>query len=119
MNKKGEIYESQAAELLEKSGYRIAARNWVCYGIGEIDIVAVKDDVTVFVEVRARSNPTFGTPAESVTRVKRAKIIKTAEAYIKTFRPASGSFRFDVISIVPGSGAEHIENAFTADGFGF
>lgn len=118
MNKKGQIYEEQATEFLIRNGYRIRARNWVCNRIGEIDIVAEKDSVTVFVEVRARTNKGFGTPAESITALKRAKIIKTALAYIKMFEPCTENFRFDVISIVPGEEPEHIKGAFTADGFG-
>ncbi len=118
MNDKGAKYEEQAAAFLEEAGYKILDRNWSA-PTGELDIVALKDDTVVFVEVRARSNPNYGTPADSVTPAKRAKLVKTAMAYIKARRPGAESFRFDVIGIVPGSEPEHIEDAFSADGFGF
>ncbi|MBI4350711.1 MAG: YraN family protein [Elusimicrobia bacterium] len=118
MNKKGERYEEQAALFLEEAGFEIVDRNWSC-PMGELDIVARKDGTLAFVEVRARSNPAFGTPADSVTPAKRAKLAKTAMAYIKARRPGEEAFRFDVVAIVPGAEPEHIEDAFTADGFDF
>ncbi|HNW43554.1 MAG TPA: YraN family protein [Elusimicrobiales bacterium] len=118
MNDKGAKYEEQAALFLKAAGYEIVDRNWAC-PLGELDIVARRDDTVVFVEVRERSNAGYGSPADSVTPAKRAKIIKTAMAYLKACRPEAETFRFDFIGIVPGSEPEHIEDAFTADGFGF
>lgn len=118
MNSKGTEYENAAADMLLSEGYAIKARNWACARLGEIDIIAEKDGTTVFVEVRARSNSSFGTPAESINAAKIAKIVRTAMAYIKRYSPET-DFRFDVISVVPGFPPEHIKEAFTADGFGF
>ena len=118
MNKKGEKYEDMAAQMLVAQGYAIKARNWTYSHYGEIDIIAEKDGITVFVEVRARKNPCCGSPIESIGASKIAKIIRTAEAYIKKFSPQT-DFRFDVISVVPGNPPEHIEDAFTADGYGY
>ena len=118
MNSKGTEYENTATELLLSEGYTIKARNWACARLGEIDIVAEKDGITVFVEVRARKNPCCGSPIESIGASKIGKIIRTAEAYIKKYSPQT-DFRFDVISVVPGKPPEHIQNAFTADGYGY
>jgi len=118
VNDKGAKYEEQAAAFLKEAGFEILDRNWSA-PMGELDIVALKDDTVVFVEVRARSNSGYGTPADSVTPAKRAKLVKTAMAWIKACRPKAESFRFDVIGIVPGSEPEHIEDAFSADGSGF
>jgi len=118
VNDKGAAYEEQAALFLKAAGFEIVDRNWAC-PMGELDIVARKGDTLAFVEVRARSNPGYGSPADSVTPAKRAKIIKAAMAYMKARRPQAETFRFDVIGIVPGEAPEHIEEAFTADGFGF
>lgn len=118
MNKKGEKYEEQAALFLEAAGFEILDRNWSC-PMGELDIIARKDGTVAFVEVRARSNPAYGLPAETVNRAKRAKIIKSAMAYIKARALEADAFRFDFIGIVPGQAPEHIEDAFSADGFGF
>lgn len=118
MNDKGTQYEEQAALFLKEAGFEIVDRNWAC-PLGELDIVARKGDTLVFVEVRARSNSAYGSPADTVTPAKRAKIIKAAMTYIKARRPEAETYRFDFIGIVPGSGPEHIEDAFSADGFGF
>lgn len=118
MNRNGEKYEEQAAGLLKAEGFEIVERNWSC-PLGELDIIARKGAALVFVEVRARSNPDYGGPAESVTPAKRAKIVKAAMAYIKARRPEAEEYRFDVVAIVPGREPEHIEEAFTADGAGF
>ncbi|PIU19101.1 MAG: YraN family protein [Elusimicrobia bacterium CG08_land_8_20_14_0_20_59_10] len=118
MNDKGARYEEQAAVFLKNAGFSIVDRNWAC-PMGELDIVARKGDTVIFAEVRERSNPGYGTPAESVTAAKRSKLIRTAMAYLKARRPKAETFRFDVIAIVPGEPPEHIEDAFSADGFGF
>ncbi|MDD2804119.1 MAG: YraN family protein [Elusimicrobiales bacterium] len=118
MNTKGVAYEEQAAAFLRAAGFEILDRNWAC-PLGELDIVARKGDVLAFVEVRARSNTAYGLPAETVTRAKRTKIIKAAQAYLKARRVKAETFRFDFIGITPGAEPEHIEDAFSADGFGF
>jgi putative endonuclease len=118
VNTKGAAYEAQAAAFLEAAGFRILDRNWAC-PMGELDLVAEKNGLVAFVEVRARSNSAYGSPAESVTRSKQLKIIKAAQAYLKARRPAADSFRFDVIGLVPGREPEHIDGAFDAGGAGF
>lgn len=118
MNKKGEKYEEQAALYLEEAGFEILDRNWAC-PLGELDIVARKEGTVAFVEVRARSSASYGLPAETVNRAKRAKIIKAAMAYIKARGLRADTFRFDFVGIMPGRAPEHIEDAFSADGFGF
>ena len=60
---------------------RICARNWRC-ARGEIDLVAEKDGVLIFVEVRARRGDRLGTPEESITPAKRAKLIAAAQTYL-------------------------------------
>jgi len=117
MNTKGVIYEERAAAFLRAAGFEILDRNWAC-PLGELDIVARNKDTIAFVEVRARSNPAYGLPAETVTRAKRVKIIKTAQAWIKARGAKADTFRFDFIGITPDAGPEHIENAFNAEGFG-
>jgi putative endonuclease len=118
VNTKGAAYEEQAAVFLRAAGYRIVDRNWAC-PMGELDIVALKGDTLAFVEVRQRSGSAYGTPAESVTRSKQAKIVKAAQAYLKARRPDAENFRFDVIAIIPGAEPEHIEGAFDAGPGGF
>lgn len=118
MNTKGAAYEEQAALFLKGAGFEILDRNWAC-PMGELDIVARKGDTVAFVEVRARSGAAYGLPAETVTRAKQARIIKAAQAWLKARRPEAETYRFDFIGITPGAEPEHIEDAFSADGFGF
>jgi putative endonuclease len=101
----GDAAEERACRHLERSGFTIVERNFRTRG-GEIDIVARKGDLLVFVEVRSREVPGFGTPEESVTPAKRRRIVAAARRYL-TNVPASSwrEARFDVIAI------EGVENA--------
>lgn len=70
----------------------------------------------VFVEVRYRSNPHFGSGAESVTRAKQQKLIATASHYLQQ-QPHHGASRFDVVSLSPhqnGFEINWIQDAFQA-----
>ena len=111
MNTRGKIYEDMAAAFLENAGLKVIRRNWSA-PTGEIDIIASENDTLVFVEVRGRSSVDFGSPAETVTKSKQARIIKTAIGYIKAKSLKPESVRFDVVAIVPGSEPEHIRGAF-------
>lgn len=96
----GRSGEALACRFLERTGYRIEARNWRCK-LGEIDIVARKGAELVIVEVRTRSDTArFGTPAESVDARKQLRLRKLAQAYLQ-FRGMDDdtAIRFDVIDI--------------------
>jgi putative endonuclease len=115
----GDAAEDRACRHLVRSGFTIVERN-VRTGGGEIDIVARKGDVLVFVEVRSREVPDFGTPEESVTPAKRRRIVGAARQYLSKVPPSSWrEARFDVIAI-EGSGdsarLRHYPAAFDAKG---
>ena len=105
--------ERQAEEYLKGRGMRILARNFRTR-FGELDLVAQDGDVVVFVEVRSRSSDAFGAPQETVTLVKRRRIIRTAMAYAQS-RRLDAPMRFDVVALSP-QGALHIPAAFDATG---
>jgi putative endonuclease len=116
---RGEAAEDGACRHLERSGFTIEERNFRTR-VGEIDIVARKGDVLVFVEVRSRGDHDFGTPEESVTPAKRRRIVAAARRYLSMVPPSSWrEARFDVIAI-EGSGAaavlRHYRAAFDAKG---
>lgn len=71
MNNKelGNFGETQACWLLKEKGYHILERNWRC-PVGEIDIVARRGSMVVFVEVKTRRSLTYGVPREAVTSKK-------------------------------------------------
>ena len=114
MNKKwvGNAGESIACAYLKKIGYKILERNFRYEG-GEIDIIALDKGVTVFVEVKYRSNLEFGYPADTVTQSKQRKIINGAKSYSVMHRIADFPMRFDVVEVI-GSEVNHIIGAFEA-----
>ena len=106
--------EELAVSLLEENLLSILARN-VRYPDGEIDIVALDGATTVFVEVKRRRDAALGTPAEAVTRTKRARIVKAARRWLAAHPARAGSVRFDVIAIRDDSSAvEWLRGAFDA-----
>jgi putative endonuclease len=105
--------EDIAAEHLKKSGYKILFRNWK-WGKHEIDIIAEKDDMVVFVEVKTRTDDFLGGLPSAITTEKQKSIIYAADGYLQKFSVDKES-RFDVLTIT-GSGdsrkIDYIENAF-------
>lgn len=113
-NDLGHMGEDMAAEYLQQNGYCILNRNWTNKGHKEIDIVATKDEVVVFVEVKTRRVGSATTPVSAVDARKQHRILLAADSYLKAYRIDYPS-RFDVVCIIyndESSRVEHIENAF-------
>ena len=111
----GALGEDAACAHLAANGYAILARN-LRLGRGELDIVARKGDVTVFVEVKSRRNARCGAPAEAVTPLKRRRILDAAACYAAQNGLWETKLRFDVIELLDGD-VRHIESAFDASDF--
>jgi putative endonuclease len=94
-----------AARRLAALGYEIVARNWRCEA-GEVDIVARDGETWVFVEVRTRRGRRFGTPEESITGAKQARLVQTASAYLAERGLDDVDWRIDVVAIELGPGGE-------------
>ncbi len=114
---KGKYYEDIAAMFLKQSGYNILCRNYTLK-TGEIDIIAAKNNMLVFAEIKYRSSDTYGRPAEAVDYKKQQKIIKTAEVFIsrneERIYKIFGVFpyiSFDIIEICEEQ-VNHIKGAF-------
>lgn len=107
--------ETAASRFLERSGHRIVARN-LRTPVGEIDIIARRGRVLLFVEVKTRRSDAYGTPAEAVGPTKQRQILRAAQWYLADTPPGRLQPRFDVIAVMPDSAGEacceHIENAF-------
>jgi putative endonuclease len=108
--------EDLAARRLAADGYEIVARNWRCE-VGEIDLVAQDGDDLAIVEVRSRRGKAFGTPEESITQKKQARLVALAEAYVQA-TDWPGNWRIDVVAVeMDGRGrllrVDHYENAVT------
>jgi len=117
---KGQRGEELAENFYKKRGYRLLAKNFYSY-FGEVDRVFLFGDTIVFVEVRGRKNSDFGLPEETVTLSKQKKIIKTALYFLHKKHITDLNVRFDIYSIIWGSGEKivrsyAIEDAFNTDG---
>ncbi|MHB1134030.1 MAG: YraN family protein, partial [Chloroflexota bacterium] len=86
-----------AARYLVGLGYRILARYLRLPG-GEIDILAREGDCLAVVEVRTRRGRSHGTPEESVTPAKQARLRLLAERYLQTL-PEPEPCRVDVVAV--------------------
>jgi len=100
MNKtnQGKFGEDLACQFLKVQGYNILERNFRIRG-GEIDIVALDGQTLVYVEVKTRSQKTFGSPEESVTYHKLRFIERAAKFYRNNRRHLPEQERIDVVSV--------------------
>lgn len=105
MKNVGDRGEDFAAELLANSGYQIIERNYTVKG-GEIDIIALKDGVMHFIEVKTRTGIEYGYPSDSVTETKQQRIRKAARVYLSKRRGSWHEVSFDVYEIL----VNHIED---------
>ena len=104
--------ESRAAALLIAKGFRILARRWRS-PVGEIDIIARRRSLLVFVEVKARE--TLDDAAWSVTERQRSRIIAAAEAWLaQNADDRIRDIRFDAMLVAPGRIPRHVPAAFDA-----
>lgn len=111
----GSYGERLAADYLERAGWRILERN---YRVGrrEIDLIARRDGVVAFVEVKARRGKEFGDPLEAVTARKRREIELVASAWMERHGAVDDVYRFDAIAVrldrSAASQIEHLEDAW-------
>ncbi len=113
--KDGRNAEEKAALFLRLKGYRIIEKNFRPprgSGAGEIDLIAAKSGVLIFIEVKFRRSKEEA--AESVSRNVQNRRIRGAEFFLSQ-HPEFENFekRFDVILMAPFSLPEHIKNAFS------
>ena len=115
-NKKdiGSKGEKLAAEFLALHNYEIIATNFFS-PYGEIDIIALKDEILVFIEVKTRSS-NLDSALNSISISKRKKISRTASIFLAKNREYEDMFtRFDVIAILLNKDhtfLKHIKEAF-------
>jgi putative endonuclease len=107
--------ETRAAAFLLAKGYRIVARRWRS-PVGEIDLVARRGRVLVFVEVKARVR--LDDAAEAVTPRQQRRITAAAAAWLASHpRDVNRDIRFDVVLVAPWRIPRHITAAFDATEF--
>ena len=104
--------ESRAAAYLVAKGFRILSRRWKSPR-GELDIVARRRKLLIFVEVKARD--TLEAAAESIDARAQRRIAAAAEAWLATYpQPNVTDMRFDAMLVAPGKIPRHIQGAFEA-----
>ncbi len=110
----GQTGEAAAVRYIKKKKYKILELNHK-NNLGEIDIIAEDQGVIAFIEVKTRSNHSFGNPKEAVTKSKQRKISMVALAWLKSKKKIDAKARFDVVSIISQKTSMDIElvkNAF-------
>lgn len=91
--------ETIAAQFLKSKGYEILANNFTIRG-GEIDVVALCGRTLVFVEVKTRTDESFGRGEESMNYFKRTRLHRTIERYLsQRGNPEDTDYRVDLVEI--------------------
>ena len=112
---KGYKGEDMVCIHMAKNGWSILDRNYRC-PMGELDIVAARDGVLAFVEVKTRSRTDYGLPCQSVDRTKRRKLRLCAAYYLKCHSRLYGlQPRMDIAELLErpsGIYLRYLENAF-------
>ena len=96
--KSGAEAEIRARKFMQAKGFETIDTN-VYSRFGEIDIIMIRDQELVFVEVRYRKNQNFGGAIASVDRFKQAKLRRTAETYLLKSKNHDCPCRFDILCI--------------------
>ncbi|EIC08211.1 TIGR00252 family protein [Microbacterium sp. oral taxon 186 str. F0373] len=114
-DERGRSGEQRAAQYLSEAGYTILARNWRC-AFGEIDIVALRGEEVVIVEVKSRRSDAYGHPFEAVDAQKRARLWRLSTTWAAAHPAAARGrrLRVDVIGVTGRDTAtariEHLED---------
>jgi putative endonuclease len=109
--------EALAAAHLSRAGYRIVGRNVRAGGV-ELDLIAARGNLCVFVEVKTRRSRNQGLPEEAVDARKRERLVRGAAAWMREQGARARRVRFDVIAVEPSADGgwtlRHLPGAFDA-----
>lgn len=111
-NETGKKGEELAVKYLLDNGYSVLETNWR-FKKSEIDIIALKNNELIFVEVKTRSSNYFEEPEQSVTLKKQKQIFIGANEYAQSYDDDI-DLRFDIITVMikPNTDIKHIKDAF-------
>jgi putative endonuclease len=96
-NDVGKQGEALAAAYITAQGYTILHCNWR-HSYYEIDIIALKNEVLHFVEVKSRSSISFGHPEDRVTKKKFDRLLQAADEFLFQ-HPQYRHVQYDILSI--------------------
>ena len=94
----GRIGENIIADYITKLGYKVVERNFEC-NQGEIDIVAKDKEELVFIEVKTRTDISYGEASEAVTNTKKRHLINSIKYYIYQQKLENQPIRIDVAEV--------------------
>jgi putative endonuclease len=109
----GEHYEDRAVAYLLEHGWTILDRNYRD-GPREIDVVALRDGVVAFFEVKGRAKLEHGHPLETIGFRKRRDVERAAARWIRERSPGRVAFRFDALGLTVHSGVWDIAHVADA-----
>jgi putative endonuclease len=95
----GQLGEKAARDYLIKSGYKLLHTNYRCT-LGEIDIIALDQDMIVIVEVRTKTGSVFGSPEESITAEKARRLRRLALYYLQKTYKREVACRIDLVAVI-------------------
>lgn len=108
---KGSYYEDMAVNYLENNGFKILSRNYKCY-VGEIDIIAIKDNILRFIEVKYRKDNQYGSVFDSLSSRQQIRIMRAADRYLTEYGISDDVHcSFDVI-MIQANQSNYIFNAY-------
>lgn len=93
----GRLGEQLGAAWLIENGYQLIAQNWR-HSHWEVDIIAAKENILHFIEVKTRRTKKFGHPEAAVTKKKIQNLINASEEFLYQF-PLWKRIQFDILSI--------------------
>ena len=94
----GRIGENIIADYITKLGYKVVERNFAC-NQGEIDIIAKDKEELVFIEVKTRTDISYGEASEAVTDTKKRHLINSIKYYIYKQKLENQPIRIDVAEV--------------------
>lgn len=96
-NLTGNNGEAMAAVYLSENGYQVLHKNWR-HSHWEVDIIAEKDSILHFFEIKTRLTKKFGHPEDGVDKKKIQNLINAAEEYLYQ-QPKWTRVQFNILSI--------------------
>jgi putative endonuclease len=110
----GKRGEDLAHRYLQRAGFQVVARNFKPGEDSEVDIVAKRGDLTIFVEVKTRTTDEHSAPDRAIDSEKERHIIRAARAFATRAGIEWNKVRFDIVSVVMRNppAITHVEDAF-------
>ena len=116
----GALGERIAARWMARDGWQVVDRRWRS-GRRDLDLVAIRENVVAFVEVKTRRSTWSGGPVEAVNWRKQRELTRSAQAWLDQrgvlVAPSDAVYRFDIVGVVASRervGVRHVVGAFPA-----